>query len=243
MINRLEKQIKIPVSACDNASKLSIQGLFSLFLDMASEHGEMIRLGMDDLAEKGLIWLVVKTKICIREMPKMLENVTLMTWPERPGVIRCNRCYKMLDGLRVLAEGKNEWAMLEVETGRPHKLIDAYPEELEHCNDIACAEPFAKVSDDFSQCEELLKYKVTSNDIDVSQHMNNVAYIRMVMGAFSCREIAEMNAGVIEAFYRAQCYEGEILSIRLRKNENAYEIGVVKEDGKTGAIVRIVSKD
>ena len=55
MENKLDKKSKIVISMCDNEGQLSVPALFSLFMDLASEHGTMIRLGSEDLAEKGLI--------------------------------------------------------------------------------------------------------------------------------------------------------------------------------------------
>ena len=69
--------------------------------------------------------------------------------------------------------------------------------------------------------------------------MNNVAYIRAVLSAFSCSELESMNITSLEVAYRAQCYEGEVLSIRKRIVDNGMEIGVVKEDGKTATTLSI----
>lgn len=236
MNNKLVKPYLIPASACDNTNHISIPAIFSLFMDLAAEHGSQIRLGMNDLAEKGLIWLVTKTKIRIFDRPRMLCEVTASSWPEEPKSIRCNRYYKLADGDQVLAEGKTEWAMYEVATGRLYKIADAYPVELEHCTDVVCPDPFSRPKDNFSECEELGRIVVHSSDIDVSQHMNNVAYVRAMLGTFSCKELEEMNICEAEMFYRAQCYEGEELSLRIKREADHFEIGVIKEDGKTAAI-------
>ena len=48
---------------CDNTGGIGIPAIFSLFMDLATEHGAMIKMGAEDLAEKGLFWLTVKTKV------------------------------------------------------------------------------------------------------------------------------------------------------------------------------------
>ena len=240
MENRLEKQIKIPFSSTDNTGRIGIVGIFNTFMDMATDHGDMLGVGMDKLSAKGLIWVAAKTKIKINERPKMLQPVAVATWPEAPSKIRFNRYYSMSSGDNLLIEGKTEWAILDLNTGRPHRLDETYPVDMQHWPEVVCEGAFSRMSTDFDDCEELGRYTVRSSDIDVSQHMNNTAYIRSVLGAFSAKELEEMNITEIEAVYRVQCFEGENLVFKTRCTENAEEIGVIKEDGKTAAIVRIV---
>ena len=77
MYARMDKNAKIYLSMCDESGRLSIPGLFNLFIDAAGEHGTEIGLGMDDLAKKGLFWLAVKTKIQVSERPALLDEVRL----------------------------------------------------------------------------------------------------------------------------------------------------------------------
>ena len=240
MENRLDRQMKVQISMCDNTSKLGVLGLFYLVMDLATEHGEAIDLGADKLSPLGLFWVASKTKLKIHRMPKILEDVVASTWPEEPGRIRCNRFYSVTKDGEMLAEGKTEWAIVEKDTGRPHRLADVYPEGMTYCPEIVCDEPFAKMGTDFSDCEKIGEYTVNSTDIDVSQHMNNVAYIRAALSAFTVKEIEDMQITDIEAVYRVQCYEREKLELFARKEDNTVDIGIIKEDGKTAAVVRFV---
>lgn len=240
MKNRLEKQIKVPISQCDNKSRLNITGIFNIFMDLATEHGDEIGLGMAPLAEKGLFWVASKTKIKIHQTPEMLRTVNAATWPEKPSRIRCNRYYYIKDSENMLVEGKTEWIMVDAANGRPSKIEGLYPEGFEHCTDIVCDEPFSRLGTHFEGCEKLAEYTVCSTDIDVSQHMNNVAYIRAVLGAFSTREIEQMNIREIEVAYRTQCFEGEKLTFLIKKEDNCREVGIIKEDGSTACVVRFV---
>lgn len=240
MENILIKNYTVPVSACDNKGILSIAGIFDLFMDMATEHGASINLGMDDLKKKGCFWVAAKSRVQISERPKMLQNVTVSSWPEKPGNIRCNRYYTVASDEGVIIKGKSEWTILDMHTLRPKKSAEVYPADLVHREEVVCEEPFVRMNTDFADAEEILSYTVTSRDIDVSQHMNNVAYIRAVLSAFSCKELEDMNITELEIAYKAQCYEGEVLSIRRRYTANGIELGVVKEDGKTATVMQII---
>ena len=239
MENRLERQIKIPMSICDNTNRISLDGIVDLFMDYATEHGDSIGVGRDVLAARNLIWVAAKTKIKINRRPENLETVNVATWPETPGRIRFNRYYSLTQNGQYLVEGKTEWAILDLTNGRPHKLDEMYPVDMEHHPEVVCDTPFTRMSTDFDDCEVLKTYTVSSNDIDISQHMNNVAYIRAVLGCFSCKEIEDMNITEFEAVYRSQCFEGENLTFKKRVTENGMEIGIIKEDGSTATVIRL----
>ena len=235
MENKMIKKMEVPMSLCDHTACLSIPGIFALFMDLASEHGDKIELGMDKLAEKGAKWIITKTKVHIAERPRLLREVDAVTWPEKPGRVRCNRYYMVVDGEKHLVEGKTEWVMLEKETDKLFKIADAYPSQLVHCEDIILEEPYARIIDDFADAREIAKYTVNATDIDMNQHMNNAAYVKVLFSAFPSHKAAEMNITEIEVAFKAQCYEGEELTIFIKDADCGYEAGIIKSDGTTAA--------
>lgn len=242
MNNRLEKNIRIPVSLCDCTGHLDVPGYFTIFMDMASEHATDIGVGMDNLGEKGLIWLAVKSKFKFYDWPALFSTVTAATWPAESGRIRGDRLYTMKDGDRLIAEGKNEWAIFSPETGRFGKFADVYPEGFTHWPEIVCRESYTKLKDDFGDAEEISRYKVTSGDLDTSRHMNNVEYVKVMFGALTSAQLAEMDITDVEIAYKNQCYEGEELSVRMKETEKGIEMGLIKQDGTAGAIALITVK-
>lgn len=239
MLCKMEKELPVYISQCDNTSQLSIPSIFSLFGDLASEHAPTLGLGADVLAKRNLFWVAVRTKIKINSRPRMTENILASTWPEAPGRVRCVRYYTLSKDDISLVEGKTEWAIVDIDSGRPHKLSEIYPDGLEHLNDVVCDEPFTKISEDFSSCELLGKYTVRSTDIDIGQHMNNAKYIHAIFGLFSCSELEDMKITDVEINFRTPCFENDELSIHYRKDGNALEIGILRTDGKVASTIRI----
>lgn len=237
---KMGKQLLVPASMCDHTGRLAIPHIFSLFMDLATEHGDAMGLGMDVLAKKNLIWLTVKTRIRIFERPAMLQTLSALTWPETPGRIRCNRFYQLASENGIVAEGKTEWAMMDTVTGRLARIADTYPHELEHRDTAACEGPFARISDDFSNCKKLTEFTVRSADIDAAQHMNNAAYVHAMFGAFSCRELDAMNVREAEVHFRAPCFEGDRLSVFRRDTDGGVELGILRSDGTTAVCARFL---
>ena len=195
---------------------------------MASEHSVEIGIGMNAMAEKGLIWLAVKSKMIIHRRPDIFSHVTATTWPAVPGRIRCDRLYTLKQGDELLIEGKTEWAMYEPATGKLRKMENGYPDDLVPWPEIVCEGNYARIKDDFDGCEEIDRYRVRSTDLDTSHHMNNVEYIKVVLGALSAKQLDQMDIAEMEIAYKNQCYEGENLSVKYKPGDNGFDIGIFK---------------
>ena len=240
MKNKMRRDIFVPLSHCDNESKLSVPFMFNLFMDIATDHANELHLSSKDLGED-MFWLATRTKIIVNRRPQMSEKVTLATWPQKAVRVRANRHYTISDSDGVAVLGKTEWAVINTATGKLQRLNDIYGEDFEFCEDVSCEESYARISDNFDEAEVFAQYKICSNDIDIGQHMNNAAYIRALFSLLSTKELNDSNVKEIDITYKNQSYEGEILTIKVRKTDDgAFEYGMIKPDNTVAAVVRIV---
>ncbi len=230
MINKLQRTFPIAPSQCDSSGRLGIANTFSLFMDIATEHADLLGIGLKDLAPLNRFWLTVKSKAHFYRMPKMSETVTLSTWPEHPDGRKCNRDYTVTSGDELLIAGKTEWAVIDTISGRLIRVDSVYPEDLIILDDISIEEDFIKFSSDLSDVKVLGKYRVTSNDIDLGGHMNNVAYIRVLPSLFSSSDWQSLNIREIEMWYRSQCYEGEVFTVVQKDVDSSKEVFYLKSD-------------
>jgi len=240
MILKLEKDLMVLPSWCDDTACLSVPSLFAIFQDLASEHAPLMGMGAPDLAKDGLFWLTVKTKIRIYRRPEMLRPLRAESWPEAPGKVRCNRFYRLTDADGLLAEGKTEWAIIHLQSGRLVPTAEAYNQTLSHLPDTLLPAPFARVKEDFSDGALLERYRVRSTDIDLGHHMNNAAYPRVMLGAVSTAELREKPICEMDVIFRSPSYEGEVLQLLRRDTEDGMELALVHENGKAAALARVV---
>lgn len=74
------------------------------------------------------------------------------------------------------------------------------------------------------------RHTITSNDIDLGRHMNNVAYLRALLESFSTQERHEMKVHEIELQFLRQCFEGdELCFYRKDAGETSYYTGCVND--------------
>jgi len=195
-------------------------------------------IGVPQLSPRHLFWLTVKTKVKFLRRPAMNEPAELETWPEPAERIRCNRDYRLTRGEEILALGKTEWTIVNTETGQLQRAAEVFPEGLTFRQDAVWTEPFARLRDDFDSEPVFARYTVRSTDIDLGGHMNNVAYVRALAGAFSTGEWDAMDVGELEVHFKASCYEGETLELQRRQRDGFTEVRM-SAGGKTVILARI----
>ncbi len=224
-----EKTKLIEMSECDHQSKLSYPEFFNSFMDVATTHGDIMGVSSPVLAKFNLFWVVTRSRIRFYRRPAMLEEFSIRTWPITPELLRSLRFCSFYDSKGVFAEGKTEWIMLNKDNFRPSKTRGIYPDGLLFSNDTVLDEPWIKILDDFSSFDREVLYTVKSTDIDLSNHMNNVAYVKALFSCFSTKEIEMADVKEIEINYKSQCFEGDNLSIRIKKSESGFIVGFIRE--------------
>ena len=233
-----ETSIKIVPSLSDAQGLLSIPDSFALFMDIASTHAELLGFGYDAMRERGLFWLTVKTRLIFHQRPQMGKIVTLRTWPEIPGKLRCNRSYEMLLDGKVMICGKTEWAVMNFRENRLAPAEEGYPKAFAFPNKTACEEAFSRIPDSFDGIQPFADYTVRSTDIDVGQHMNNVAYVRTLASSFSNDEWHSLAAKKVEVQFRSPCYEGEQLCLQRKTTPEGLDVRISRK-GDTVLLARI----
>ena len=227
-----EQQMTVGPGDCDISGRLSYHDSIRLFVDSAAAHAEHLDCGLGRMREKKYFWLTVKTKAEFTVRPRMGERFTLRTWPEVPGKLRCIRSYEIVSaqGERMIA-GKTEWAVMDLESGRLVPMEGIYGAGLSFTEPTACPAPFAHVPEKAEDYEAYAEYTVRSTDIDMGRHMNNVAYVRTLLGSFSNEALKQMRLRSMDVIYRTPCFEGETLRLLRRKTEAGTDVCFLTERG------------
>ena len=223
---------RVMSSMSDHNTQMSIPAMLDAFQDITGLHAYETGISGPDLEEKGLFWVVSKLKLRVLRRPDENEQLRISTWIQKPERASIERDCSLTKGDEVLAYSRCIWAALRRDNGRIAQMSTFYPESD---YDIARPdeEPFARINKDFRDAEETGRYTIRSVDIDRGGHMNNVNYVRVMLGCFSCDELDEMDIKGLDMQFLHQCYECETISIRRRFTDAGMEIGILNSEGVT----------
>lgn len=240
MTNYYEKELFISPSLADASGRVSIWQVFNAFMDLADEHADTLGVAWKQISQRNLFWLTAKTKVVFESRPKMGENVTVSTWVDEPTKLRADRNYEMRRGDELLVRAKTEWAVLNTETMKLVPVSEVYPEDLDYSKPSACPEGFVRIRDRFEAADRYAEYTVRSTDIDVGGHMNNVAYVRALLGTFSNEDLRELRPHSFDVVFRNSVYEGDTLVFYKQPAGDGLDIRVAREsDDMTALLVHM----
>ena len=226
----------VGVSMCDASGRLGISNTFALFQDIASEHAEILGVGNAAMQEKHAFWVTARTRVHFYRRPQMMQDVDITPWPAAPGLMRCDRYYRMEDAGEILAEGRTEWCVLDTQNGKVIPPATMFGPDIDYLDDAALTAPYARFRHNFTDEDCAVSHAVRPSDVDIGRHMNNVAYLRAIIDSFRVAELEQMNVTEMEIMFMMPCFEGEELQIMRRKTEFGYEFGVRRPDKRYGAL-------
>ena len=225
-------EVRAMPSMCDRNSLMSIPAMLDMFQDAAGIHAGSVGIGALALEERGQCWIVSKTRLRINRRPQVQELLESVTWIQPAERVSCERDWALMKDGEQLAYVRSIWAALRREDFRPGHMADFYPD-----SDFSIAPPddvpFTRMGKNFDDAELLGEYRIRSVDIDRGGHMNNVNYVRAMLGCFTCEQIEEMDIRELDMQFILQCYEGE--TIRFVKRPSAdgiMEVGALNEEGR-----------
>ena len=205
----LTSEVRIVPSMCDRNSLMSIPAMLDMFQDAAGIHAGSVGIGALALEERGLFWIVSKTRLRINRRPPVQELLDSFTWIQPAERVSCERDWALMKDGEQLAYVRSIWAALRRDNFRPGHMADFYPDsdfDIAPPDDV----PFTRMGKNFEDAELLGEYRIRSVDIDRGGHMNNVNYVRAMLGCFTCDQIEEMDIRELDMQFILQCYEREL---------------------------------
>lgn len=227
--------------SCDERAALSPLGVFTMFQSVATQHAERLGVGGAAMAKRGAFWLTVHNRVDFYKRAYLMQTVRASTWAEACDEkdVRCFRSYTLHCGGRLVAVGRTQWAVL----GAQGRVVpfgqSGFPQDYPFPALPAIGEKPQRFRDDFAPEDAVETYTVRSTDIDMGRHMNNVAYVRLLLGQFSAEQLASGAIRSIELHYGAPCLEGEELTVYRRQEENRTLLAVARPDGKKAALAAV----
>lgn len=229
---------KVRYSEADSNSKLTYHALLNYLQDSSTLHSEELGESGAQLLEQNMAWILSFWQVCIEEMPKLSENITVSTWPySTKGLFgQRNFCVETEDGKRII-RANSIWVLIDPKTGRPIRITDEvsshYPNEpkleMNYC-DRKILIP--------TEYEEKEPVQVPKYFIDTNHHMNNGKYVMVA------EEYLPENFDVheIRVEYKKAAVLGDVLYPRVTIKEKEVTVVLVDEKGNTYATVLFLDR-
>ncbi len=229
---------KVRYSEANSSSRLTYHALLNYLQDSSTLHSEELGESGAQLYEQNMAWILSFWQICIEDMPKSSEDITVSTWPYRTkGLFGLrNFCVDNAQGKR-LVNANSIWVLIDPRNGRPIRITDEvsshYPDEpkleMDYC-DRKIAVP--------SEYEEMEAITVPKYFIDTNNHMNNAKYVMVAEEYLP----AEYDVKEIRVEYKKAAVLGDVIVPRVTITEEGAVIVLADENGSAYAIVQFLAR-
>ncbi len=230
-----EKTYHIDYGDADYYRKVKLSSLFNYFQDIASLHAENLGLGIVELQEKGVTWVLVKMLVQMDRVPGLNEQVFLETWPLEPKKLEFERNFYIKDiSGEIIGRAISSWVIMDVRT-REIRKTELFPGRVNTYDPIrAIEERMGKIKSN-GQLQQVYKKVIGYSDIDINGHLNNSKYIDYIADCFSIEKHGQYTVNSIQVSYLSEAFAGD--TIILNKDISELEAGIVYVEGvdETGA--------
>lgn len=229
MQNLYSKAFDLRTSDYDRYNRLLPASILDLFQVVAGEHADVLGCGVNSLMEKGLLWMLVRTKYQVVKWPALWQHVIVKTWPLPESRAGFQREYlvESEDG-ELLIKGTSDWVVIHAEKRRIMPTNGVYPENFEYIKDKNFEERAARVPD-FEIADDGIEVCPRYSQLDMNGHVNNTKYANYAIDALNPDQNTPLNTFQID--YRHEVYQGEKITVYANSTDGTTLIKGLSDDG------------
>ncbi|MBR3281620.1 MAG: hypothetical protein IKI57_07310 [Clostridia bacterium] len=217
-----KNNFKIFYSFLNRGLSLRVQDAFNFAQNNATEYfkkfdGDNMSVRIKDNA----VWVVAKSRVHFYKDLTWLDQVQGETYTTmvKAAKIETETKFTNENGDVVFAI-THQHCPLNMETRRIIRVDDiTFPKDME-LDPSLFEDDYLKMRDTFDEEDFVYEQKAYSQDIDYSNHVNNVAYIRFMMNALTNDYIDSIKITDAEIHYLAESKEGQVLRIYKKDLDN-----------------------
>ncbi|KAK2992446.1 hypothetical protein RJ640_025408 [Escallonia rubra] len=233
----------------------TVETMANLLQEVGCNHAQSVGFSTDGFAttltmrKLHLIWVTARMHIEIYKYPAWSDVVEIETWCQSEGRIGTRRDWILTDCAsgEVIGRATSKWVMMNEDTRRLQKVTDDVRDEyLVFCPKTPrLSFPEANNSSlrKISKLEDPAHYSRLGlvprrADLDMNQHVNNVAYIGWVLESMPQEIIDTHEMQTITLDYRRECQRDDIVD-SLTSPEEVEDTALLELNGTNGSAARV----
>ena len=206
-----QHQFLITDAAVDCFGRLKPSMLLYFCQEVAGQHCLLLGTDYDSLAEKNLIWAIIRQKVQITRLPRSGETIRIETWP----MPTTRTCYPR-STVAYDAEGKElfrsigMWVLMDMNNrsmilpGKSGITVQGLLTGTELSNPGSLAP---------KQLDNVFSRRVCFTDLDRNNHMNNTKYLEWMSDLLPSAFHKDREPREFTVCYHAEAREGDLLHL------------------------------
>ena len=174
-IAKLEKQYLIRSYEGDQNNNLRLVTCMNILQDAATTDADRRGFGMEFCQKHNMTWVGNDYVIEIARLPKIGENIKVVTWPSLSGKLAARRDFAIYDEKgELIIKSASRWLLISLDKKRPLAISEIL-QNYEPVEEYILETNFDKIAEVDEQAK-MYQYRVRYDDIDINNHVNNAVY-------------------------------------------------------------------
>ncbi len=233
------QQYKIIPQEIDFTRHQSLPSLGNFLLDAASLSAATFGLGLNDLSQRGLTWVVSRLHISLKRSARLQEVINIDTWPRDCNRLFSTRCYHITgDDGTVIGDCTSLWSVINFETRQPVDLLteaDLRPFVTE--KDVDTRLPMRI---DELHTEPIATHTVHYSDLDFNLHANSMKYVQWMLDTLPLEQFRGQHIAAFDINYAHEARFGQEVKILRSEIDGGYQFDLKSDEKKSFCKAKII---
>lgn len=208
-----ETTTKVRAFEVDANDRIKVNTILDYFQDAASNDAERLDFGYTNFVPMGLTWVLSWAKFEFFHFPKFAENIKIQTWGKKQFKLYSMRDYLLFNSKdEIICRGTSAWLLIDSKSLRPKILPQLFPEIKMLDSKDALSDLPQKIIPK-AETEVIYSTQIRYSDIDLNQHANNAAYIRLMLDCFDQEFHKKHTMKTLTVSYNAQSRYGDEIQL------------------------------
>ena len=215
-----------------NSNQISNKGFLNIFQDIGCLHSDLVGLGINDIPNTHLSWVVLHWKVKIFKRATYSEILKVKTWSRSATKVHCYRDFEVYNkNGELICIASSKWALTNIEKKSLEKITDEIsnrynPEEKYVFN----TPEIEKLKEPIDNKILTYTFKVPRRDIDVNNHVHNLYYLDYAYEALLEEIYNGPEYNNLEIMYKTGAKLGNIVKCYYSNCDNSHFVTLKSED-------------
>ncbi|MGN0187233.1 MAG: acyl-[acyl-carrier-protein] thioesterase [Paludibacteraceae bacterium] len=218
----------------------SLPAFGSCILNTAGLAAEQLGVGLEQLHQRGLAWVLSRLHIELERLPLVDEHISVETWVSSCGRLVTQRNFRIAaaDG-GIIAQASSLWSVINFETRRPIDLLQMVDMTPFIVNQAVTVPQPQRVDDIHG--ELAATHTVRYSDIDFNAHTNSMKYVQWMLDTLDLQHFDHRHIAAFDINYLHEAVFGEQVNIlRDSKNDSTFRFDIKLPSGRSCCKANIV---
>lgn len=222
MFETHEEAFYLRTCDCDCFGAWTPWAILEAMQETAGAHTRRLKLGMEELREWNLAWIVSRARVKFDRVPRLGEMISVETFPsnEKRLFFPRTHVFRDADGCEIGTAGAL-WLLMDIETRRitlNDRVLQRMPENRRERPFLFMPEGVKPLIGE----KETGRIAPLFSDFDVNGHVNNTRYMRWCADALGMERMKKQVVNEFNVCYEAEIGESMCVETELTVNDTEF---------------------